>query len=524
MAMRERKQREAYRPGFLDRMIFALAPVWGAQRIAARRIFAESEARFARIEAAESSTTRGDRWLISRLSPDSQLEQDLETTRDRSRDIYQNDAIGGTIEGKVNHVIGTGHTPQARVRPVDDLIAEAEAELINLQLEQVYERWSPRADRSGRWPLWMLARLAERHNLFDGESFTVLSDVGRADKPIPLALQVIDPERVNTPAKFAGDRRVRLGIRYDAQDQVLGYYVQKAHPGDTKSHDLSHDFVPADRMLHVYEPWFAEQSRGLPWLTRALNRAKDAKDFDEAAIIGAQIEACYAAFVKPSFGNGFQSALGASSGTTSSGQRIQDITPGTVTHLNAGEEITFGSPQRPGNSFAPFQEWNYRRVAAAINWPYEMVVKNWNGLSFAAGRLVLTDAKKATQIGQKIMRDLWLSRVWERICDESVIVGAVDIDPRLYLADPFLFRRHVWIPPQWEYALNPGEEVSADISEIEANLATLEDKLGKRGYDLEELLARRSREKRLLAEAGLADGSPAAPEPSSEPELEEVTE
>ena len=44
-----------------------------------------------------------------------------------------------------------------------------------------------------RDPLWMLSRLAARHNEFDGESFTVLSDAGRADKPIPLAILVIDP-------------------------------------------------------------------------------------------------------------------------------------------------------------------------------------------------------------------------------------------------------------------------------------------------------------------------------------------
>lgn len=510
MAMRERMPIAAPAPmNALDRAILAVAPIWGSRRVAARRAFAAASAaheRFARIEAAEHGETRGDRWLISRLSPDSQMEQDLQTTRDRSRDIYQNDAMGGAVDDKVNHVIGTGHTPQARVQGEG-------AEAINERIEAVYRDWAPRADRSGRRSLWMLSRLAARHNEFDGESFTVLSDVGRADKPIPLALQVIDPERVETPPELEGDKNVRLGIRTSDDGEILGYYARRAHPGDTKDVDLRYDFIPAERMLHVFEPWFAEQSRGLPWMTRALNRARDAKDVDEAHILAAQVEACYAGFISSRAPD--VTAAGAASGSTASGRRLQDITPGTISHLGPDEEITFGAPQRPGSNFAPFMEWNYRRVAAAINWPYEMVVKDWAGLSFAAGRLVLTGAKKATDVAQKMMAEQWLCRVWGRMVEEAVIVGAAGISPRDYLADPLRYQSHVWIPPRWAYALNPGEEVKADVEEMAANLQTLEDALAKRGYDLEEFIARRKREVELLKAADLAPAPPASPPPPS---------
>lgn len=510
MAMTERKPPEVPAYSLLDKAILAIAPSWGARRIATRRSFQQSEQRFARIEAAE---TRGHKWMTSRLSPDSQFEQDLQTTRDRSRDIYQNDAMGGAIDSKVNHVIGTGHTAQARIVAEEGIVTDAEAELYNQQIESVYKRWEPRADRSGTRSLWMLSRIASRHNEFDGESLTIISDLGRSDKPIPLALQVIDTERLNTPPEFSGDPLVRMGIRRNEDGEVLGYYIQKGHPGDTKLVNLKYDYIPADRMLHVFEPWFAEQSRGLPWMTRALNRAKDAKDFDEAAILGAQIEQCYAGFIKPTVGTGFLSATAASSGTASNGKRLQDIVPGTLMHLDPGEEVVMGTPTKPGNNFSPFMEWNYRRVAAAINWPYEMVVKNWNGLSFAAGRLVLTDAKKSTEVGQKIMREMWLSRVWCRMVEEAVIVGECDIDPRLFLMSPDTFQRHVWIPPKWDYALNPGEEVNADIAEVAANMSTLEEKLGKRGHDLEEIIARRKRENELLDAAGLKQPVPNTMQP-----------
>lgn len=525
--MRERKPdtSDAIKPNWLDRLCMWAAPEYGANRMAARHRIAAAErmqTRFARIEAAESTVTRADKWLTSRLSPDSQMEQDQQNARDHSRELYLNDATGGAVDDKVNHVIGTGHTPQARVSGVDN------ADAINVQIEDVYRDWSPRASVSGTQSLWALSRLAARHNEFDGESFTVLSDRGRADKPIPLAVQVIDPERVATPPEFAGDPRVRLGIRTDDGGQVLGYYVQQSHPGDTKQQKLKFDFVPVDRMLHVFEPWTAEQSRGLPWMTRAINRAKDAKDVDEAHILAAQIEACYAGFVKSSSTPGYMGATGAATGTTTGGRRTEDITPGTLRYLGPGEDVVFAAPVRPGNGFAPFMEWNYRRVAAAINWPYEMVVKNWAGLSFAAARVVLSGARRATQVSQRMMADQWLSRVWGRMVEESVIVGAIDVDPIDYLANPLTYQRHVWIAPRWDYALNPGEEVKADAEELSSNLALLEDALGKRGHDLEDFIARKQRENKMLTDAGLtpvqtqnqviaARDAQAAPQPAEVP-------
>ena len=504
MAMEERKRLAPPRPlaTALDRLIGYVAPEWGLRRLAARQRMDAAERardRFARIEAAERTNSRADKWLISRLSPDSQLELDLQTARDRSRDMYQNDALGGAVDSKVNHIIGGGFTPQARVALPD----VAAGDRINEQLERLYRQWSPRADVSGTRSLWQLSRLAARHNEFDGESFTVMSDVGTADKPIPLALQVIDPERVETPPGESGNPLVRLGIKHDRQGRIVSYFIRRTHPGDTKQVDLEYDEVPAERVLHVFEQWFAGQSRGLPWIVRAIQRSKDAKDLDDSTILREQVQACFAVFVEQGYGSNYDAATAAQSGVDSSGRGLEDIVPGTIRYLNPGEKTTFATPPGTAGTFQSFMTWCYRRISAAINWPFEMVLKDWSGTSFAGGRLVLADAKKATEVGQKFMSELWFSRVWERIVREAVIVGAIDVEPGDYLASPFTYHEHVWIPPRWDYALNPGEEVSADIAEIDAGLALYEEKLGKRGYDLEDFAKRRARERRIFEQSGL---------------------
>jgi len=510
------------KPNWLDKAVSYVAPSWGVRRMAARTQMATAERRaerFARIEAAEHGNSRGHKWLISRLSPDSQLELDMQTARDRSRDLYQNDALGGAVDSKVNHIIGTGHTPQARVSQLEGVLSEDQADAINEQLERVYRLWSSRADVSGKRSLWMLARLAARHNEFDGESFTVMSDVGTADKPIPLALQVIDPERVETPPEHAGNPLVRLGIRHDEQGRIISYFVRKTHPGDTLKVDLRYDEIPAHRMLHVFEPWFAGQSRGLPWMVRAIQRSKDAKDLDDSTILREQVQACFAVFIEQGYGSSYDAATGAQSGVDASGRGLEDIVPGTIRYLNPGEKTSFATPPGTAGTFQSFMQWCYRRISAAISWPYEMVMGDWSATSFAGGRLALAAAKKATEVGHQLMAECWFSKVWERLVEEAVIVGEVDVDPIDFMLTPYVFTEHVWIPPSWEYALNPGEEVSADLDELDGGLALFEEKLGKRGYDLEEFAKRKAREAKIFAKYGVTPNAAGATRSRPQPQM-----
>lgn len=460
----------------VDQFVYAFSPVAGAKRMDFRRRY--NAVSMHTHEGARTDESRGSSWIGSRLSPDSALEEDRAELLSRSQELYRNDSIGGAVDTRVNLVVSYGFTPQAAIVPRDG-ISQEQADSWNDQLELIYDQLYPRIGISGRQSLWEDLRLVERLHGYAGESITVLSDVGHPDKPVPLATEVIDPFRLETPPSQANNPRVRMGIEYDTKGRITHYHIRKTHPGDTKNLSWEYDRVPADRVLHVYEKWFAGQSRGYPWLTRSLNRIKDGKDVGEATIIAMQVEACHAAFVKG--GDPYDTATNAASGTNSTGQRYQEIRPGGIHYLGVGEEITFGSPSRPGNSFAPFMEWNDRNKAAGMNFPYEMLAKNWGGLSFAAGRLVLAEARLSTEAQQKRLTESWLSPIWCRMVEEAVIVGAVDIPPRLYQRMPWAFKAHEWGPPAWPYALTPREEIDATIAEVEANFTTKQRVIAKKG-------------------------------------------
>ena len=458
----------------LDRAILAVSPERGVRRIALRQNWKRIEERIAKNRGLDSSNpgdTRGDRWLSSRLSARDVEEEDLESSRHNSRELYRTDGIGGSVDSRVNHVVGATFTIQARIPDQDDLNRLIEAEL---------EDWMQRIDVDGTRSLWQTLRLIERCHAVDGEAFVILSDVGSADKPIPLTVEVVDSDRVCTPPEHAANARIRMGIERDARKRIVAYWIRRESPFDSKTTDVAFDRVPAARVLHLFDPWFAEATRGLPWMVRIQNRVKDIRDLDEANLIAMQVEASFAA----------------SSGSTASGRRLQDVLPGAIQYLNRGETIKFANPNRSGGNYGQSLKLNYHRVAAGMNEPYEMLMKDWDGVSFAGGRIILAEKKISSAVFRRLLIERVLVPIYHRALDELVIVGAIPLDPRLYNARRAFYRRHQWMGPGWEYAINPVDEIRADIEAVGANFKTRAQVVAERsGQDAEVIDRERRRER-----------------------------
>lgn len=521
----------------LDRLIFVASPERGARRIAMRSYFerrgvssrADAEYSGGGFDGAKKDRLYGERWLGSRLSADSRLDLDLQELRDNSREIYMNHSAGGAVDSRTNNTVGTGFTPIATIEPIEDadgneVLSEAEADKINAQLERLWQTVQPKLDVSRVRSLWDNTRLVDRHFQFDGEGLAVLSDDGDADSPLPLAVEVIDPERLETPPKHAGNPLVRMGVERTAKGKITHYWIRNTHPHDLMDVDLQYDRVPANRVCHVFERWFAGQSRGLPCYTRSLKDLRNEADLAEATIITAQIGACNSAFVTTPVGAG-RAASGNSSGTDSRGNRLEAVEPGQINYLNEGEAIAFNTPNPASGTFGPFMDFIYRRIAGGMNWVYEFLAHDWRGVSFAGGRIRLTEARLDCQSRQKFLIELFLSRVWERFVTEAVILGLVDIDPRMFQAHRRAFLAHEFIPPAFPFAVNPSQEMDADIKAVDNNFDTKAARIAARsGRDIRHVYTEREWEMREERRRGILkeDPAPSAIPAAARPEEPDV--
>jgi len=347
--------------------------------------------------------------------------------------------------------------------------------------------------QTGKFSLWQLTELIENCHGYAGESITIMSDRGDAESPIPLRLEVVDSERLETPPEMIGSKYCRMGVECDESGRIIAYHIRDSHPYDTLDVKMTYTRYEADRVMHVFKRLFPAQTRGLPWMIRVMNRIKDGKDLDEATIIAQQVQACYAAFVtKP-----INPMAAANAKVIDPILRTQEVRPGGIEYLTEGESVAFSNPSNGGANYAPFHDVNNHKIAVGLNFPFEMVSKDWRGLSFAAGRLSLADARTFAKGEQKRLTEMWLSQIWKRMVFEAVIAGACTIPPRLFQMHRWLFTRHTWTAPQWAYVITPGEEIAAAKEAVNNNFRTAASVVGEFGEDLEDVWAERKKERQM---------------------------
>lgn len=500
----------------VDTFASDLAPSWGARRSAARhrRELVDKQIKlFDRFgvnwPGAASSDSRDGRYLGTKMSPDEAIEQDLPKLRERCVEQYRGNTVAhSAIEGRVSNEVGTGIKRQPRVR-VDDQINKIQAGKINDQLKDVCDRWSRGGvDKRRRLSLSAIQRLVCRTYATYGEAFILLGEK-TVRGAIGLTLDVISPERVETPPEMIADPMVRMGIRYNAADDIVGYYVRYAHPDATKRFKIGYRFIPRfdatgqARMVHVFDPIFPEQSRGIPWFATALNRMKDLDDFFEAELIAKEIEACLG-IIFTGGKNADPSPQEIAEGNASArrgNKRLEDLEPGFIHYAQHGEDVKTVDPQRPGASFAPFIELSLRSIASALNFPYEILGRNFSRVTFSSGRLAMLDGWKGFAMRQQVLIEQFLEPVWSRIVQDAVFIGEMDglVSLADYVARPWVYERNKWIG-QGRGFIDPDKEVRAHVRANDGGIETKMAIAGEKGEDWEDTEEQLDREERRKIE------------------------
>lgn len=455
-------------------------------------------------DGARKDRTRED-WLTSKLSPDAELAEDLETLRERSIDLAKSDPhAAGWARTWLNNVAGTGIAPNPAVAADDEAgISEEAAQRINRRLDRLWRDWAPLAGIGTPQHIYALQRLVARSLAVKGEAFVLWSDKARPGKPIPLALQVIHPARIETPPEQADNERLRLGIEYDADGDRLAYWVRTTHPGDTFD-EATYERFTADRIWHVYEPEDEGQSRGVPRLTPSISRIKDGKELDDTLRIAYRVAACFAAFITSQATSPLQAAKAAASEIRGT-RRIETLAPGIIRRLAAGEDVRFAAPSFPGDAYGTWHKANVRASATGAGSRYELFANDLSESSYSAARLALLLERLSWLCDQATMEWTFWQPLWKHFVGEAVMLDQVPgLSAEQFGRWPSLYTDCEWIPTSALGWIDPVKEVEATIRAIEANLTTHRRELAALGLDLDKVFAQRAREKQTADELGIA--------------------
>jgi len=323
---------------------------------------------------------------------------------------------------------------------------------------------------------------------------------------VPLQLQMMPAEMLpmNHTQVASNGNRIRQGIEFDLVGRRVAYHFYRRHPGDVTEQNFIGEMtrVPASEVLHIIDPVEAGQLRGISKFAPAIVKLFLLDQYDDAELDRKKVAAMFAMFVtSPAQENPLAPA-----------EEDIELSPGLVTRLDPGEDVTLGQPADSGATYEPFQYRTLLQVSAALGIPYPYITNDMVKGNFSNSRLALIEFRRRVSAWQHGVMVFQMCRpIFTRWMDVAVFSGGIDL-PR-YEQERADYQRADWLPTKWDW-VDPLKDANAELAQIEGGLKSRTQAIAERGYDAEEvdreIAAERARE-RLLGLDFRRPGSPQGP-------------
>lgn len=488
----------------IGRDLEASAAAAAAAEEAQKRSAAIAARRGARMYAAARRSRLANGWGLSNSSEDAELAVSLAQVRSRSRQLVRDAPYARRLKTVLtNYVIGA---EGIGLQPLIGNTRNALNARLNEQLEELWEEHWCNASyihTGGALAGPDMERQAFGQVFEAGEVFIRLVPQAFGGSPVPLALELIEAERVadQYTAVAPSDRRsvIKLGIELDEWGRAQKYYFHSLHPGESQFMYRTADqvfAVPAEFILHlrIVERW--PQTRAIPWMHAVAAKLADLDGYTEAEIVGSRAAANIMAFIEA--GDDFGTPNDAT------GERELNLEAGTVELLQPGEKVHQFNPNRPNAQAEAFIRAMLREIAAGANVSYESLSRDHSQSNYSSSRLALLDDReyyKAVQrwwirAFRKPLHRMWLQQA---VFSGALGIGVGDfvLNQKKYERAKFTTRGFGWIDPQ--------KETQSSIDQITAGMTTLTHVIAENGdgRDLADVAAERKRELELLEEMDL---------------------
>lgn len=332
----------------------------------------------ARYDAAQTVTNNERHWeQADTLSADAANSLAVRRKlRSRSRyEVSNNSYCRSMVDGLASDVIGTG--PRLQLRTGDRDADRA--------IEREFSRWA----HAVRLPKKL--RTMKKARAADGETFGMFIRNRRLTAtPVQLDLRVIECDRVTDPIP-GWDPDLLDGIRFDGDDPVE-YCVLKSHPGDQgmgRHFGMEHEWVDANRIIHLFRTDRAEQHRGIPETTPALPLFSQLRRFTLAVLASAEVAADHALVISTSQmpDQGISTAGTTEDSRVPEAMDVFELTQRMVTVMPEGYQLGQLTPQQPTTTYGEFKREILGEAFAALCMPFNVGAHDSSDFNFASGKL-----------------------------------------------------------------------------------------------------------------------------------------
>jgi lambda family phage portal protein len=457
-------------------------------------------------------------WLTSSKSVLEDIEYNIPTLRERSRDLYMGAPLAnGALKTMRTNVIGSGLKLNAQIDADYLGLSQEEADRWETNVEREFSLWadSIHCDAQRMSNFYQLQQLAFLSWMMNGDTFCLLPIIERKGMPYDLRVQIIEADRVCNPKQQPNefDTTIVNGVEIDKNGEVVAYHIADLHP-DSVSGMVKNKWTRIEKfgettgrpnILHLIEMERPEQRRGVPVLAPVIESMKQLARYSDAELMAAVVNAFYSVFITTD-NNGEGDDLG----SISEGDRVDEedegsieLGTGTVHFLGENEKIQESSPGRPNANFDGFVTSICRQIGSALEIPYEVLLKNFTS-SYSASRGALLEAWKMFKMRRQWMADSFCQPTYEEFLTEAIAKGRIEA-PGFFI-DPMI--RKAYCQAEWngpsQGQLDPLKEVNAAEKRVQNGFTTrAQETVALGGGDFFRNHALRVTEERMRREGGL---------------------
>jgi lambda family phage portal protein len=281
-----------------------------------------------------------------------------------------------------------------------------------------------------------------------------------------------------------------MGIEVDEWGRPVAYHINEKHPSDLGG-SLLRTRIPADQILHLYDPERINQTRGITWFHPCMVELRMLGGYVEAELVAARTGAAKMGFLKHTDASSFEEP------NDDAKYRI-DAEPGVIEQLPPGLEFQAWSPEHPSNAFPMFVKAMLRFVASSMGVSYNALAADLEGVNYSSMRSGLLIERDQWKMCQSMMKEQLLQPIFESWISMALLAGALVLDSR----DPSKFLEGKWEPRGWMW-VDPLKDVQSSILAIGAGLDSRDRIIAEQGGDVEEVFEQLAEEKKLAKEYDL---------------------
>lgn len=318
----------------------------------------------------------------------------------------------------------------------------------------------------------------------DGEAFVQLVVSGSDE----LRLKLLPADQIDPSLHrdLGGGARIVAGVEFDAEEQVVGYHILREAPGSPFGTWDEAVRVPAVDVLHIFDPLFPGQVRGLTWLAPVLLKLRDRDEASDALLQQLKVAALLTGFITSPDGSaaGFE-------GETEGSQVNVSLEPGAMRIVPPGYNVVFSNPGNGAVQAVDFFKAQDREIASGVGLTFAMLTGDLGEANYSSERVGLLEFRRRAEMLQRnLIEGGFLRPLWRRWIEVRALAGELPADPAS-LADLLAVR---FVPPGWVW-VDPRNDVEADVAAITAGLKSREEVVAARGRDIDELDDERARDR-----------------------------